>query len=57
LNLPAGKLRLALQRLIAVGTMKFKFAGVHSLHLLHAQTRREKYGKDLFILLVARIRM
>ena len=31
LNLPAGKLRLALQRLIAVGTVKFEFAGVHKL--------------------------
>ena len=31
LNLPAGKLRLALQRLIAVGTVKFEFVGVHKL--------------------------
>ncbi len=31
LNLAAGELRLALQWLIAVGTIEFKFVGAHSL--------------------------
>jgi hypothetical protein len=47
LNLPSGKLRFALQRLVAVGTIKFEFVCVHGLHLHHAQTGREKYMKDL----------
>lgn len=31
LNLSPGKLRFAFQRLIAVGTVKFEFVGVHGL--------------------------
>ena len=31
LDLPAGELRFALQRLVAVGTIKFEFVGVHKL--------------------------
>jgi len=31
LNLATGELRFATQRLIAVGTVKFEFVGVHSL--------------------------
>jgi hypothetical protein len=57
LNLPAGVARVALQRLIAVGTIKFEFVRVHRLHLHHAQTVGEKYMKDLFILFVRRMRM
>jgi hypothetical protein len=57
LDLPTGELRLALQRLIAVGTIEFKFVGVHKLHHHHAQTSCEKYMKNLFILLAGRIRM
>jgi hypothetical protein len=38
-------LRFALQRLIAVGAIKFKFVRVHKLHLHHAQSRCEKYMK------------
>jgi hypothetical protein len=33
LNLAAGKLGLALQRLIAVGTVEFEFVRIHSLYL------------------------
>ena len=33
LNLPAGVARVALQRLITVGTVEFKFGVAHSLHL------------------------
>jgi hypothetical protein len=57
LNLPTGKLRFALQRLVAVGTIKFEFVCAHSLHPHHAQTRRKKYMKDLFILFIRRMRM
>ena len=31
LNLPPGMARIAFQRLIAVGTIKFEFVGVHKL--------------------------
>jgi hypothetical protein len=31
LNLPAGVARIALQRLIAVGTIKFEFVRVHNI--------------------------
>lgn len=57
LNLPAGELRFAFQRLIAVGTIKFEFVRVHDLPLHHAQTGRKKYMKDLSILSVRRIRI
>lgn len=57
LNLPPGVARVALQRLIAVGTVEFKFVRAHKLHPHHAQTGRKKYIKDLFILLAWRIRM
>jgi hypothetical protein len=57
LNLPAGKLRLALQRLIAVGTVEFEFICVHNVAPHHAQTGCKKYMKDLFILFVRRMRM
>jgi hypothetical protein len=57
LNLPAGVARVALQRLITVGTVEFEFVRVHRLHPQHAQTRRKKYMKDLFMLLVDRMRM
>ena len=52
LNLPPSKLGFALQRLIAVGAIEFEFVRVHSLRPLHAQSGREKYMKDLFILFV-----
>lgn|ERR1017187_1379858 len=53
LNLPAGELRLALQRLVAVRTIEFEFVGVHSLHQDHAQTGSEKYITELGIMRVA----
>ena len=54
LDLPAGKLRFALQWLIAVGTIEFEFVGVHKClsTLNHAQNARKKYMKDLSILSV-----
>jgi hypothetical protein len=57
LNLPPGMARVALQWLIAVGAIKFEFVCVHKLHQHHAQTRCEKYMKDLFILFVRQLRM
>jgi hypothetical protein len=41
LNLPAGELGFALQRLVAVGTVEFEFVGVHSLWL-NKRNRRKK---------------
>ena len=43
LNLAAGKLGLALQRLIAVGTVKFEFVRIHSLYLY----KRNGWGKSM----------
>jgi hypothetical protein len=33
LNLSAGEMRFALQRLVTVGTIEFEFGGVHSFYL------------------------
>ena len=46
LDLPAGELGLALQRLVAVGTVEFEFVRVHKLLLHHAPTGCKKYMKD-----------
>jgi hypothetical protein len=57
LNLPPGVAWVALQGLIAVGTIKFEFGRAHHLHPHHAQIGRRKYMKDLFILFIPRMRM
>ena len=57
LNLPAGELRFAFQRLVAMRAVKLEFVCVHKLHPHHAQTGCEKYMKDLFILFLRRMRM
>lgn len=57
LDLSAGELSLALQRLITVGTIEFEIGCAHNLHAHYAQTAHEKYIEDLFILLVRRMRM
>ena len=36
LNLPPGMARVALQRLIAVGTVEFEFVLTHKIHSTHA---------------------
>jgi hypothetical protein len=43
LNLPAGMARVALQRLITVGTIEFKLVRCHKLHPHHAQTGQGMY--------------
>ena len=43
LNLPPGVARVAFQRLIAVGTVKFEFVGAHRFLLNHAQNGLKKY--------------
>ena len=43
LYLPASMARVALQRLVAVGTVKLEFGCAHSLHPYHAQTTVQKY--------------
>jgi hypothetical protein len=45
LDLPSGELRLALQGLVAVRTVEFKFVRVHRILPHHAQTRCKKYIK------------
>jgi hypothetical protein len=58
LDLASGELRFALQRLVAVRTIKFKFIGAHKfLHPQSAPKGHEKYIKILFILLVREMRM
>ena len=46
LYLPAGMARVALQRLVAVGTVEFEFVRVHRLQPHHAQTGPEMYTKE-----------
>ena len=43
LNLASGELRLALQRLMAVGTIEFEFVGVHGL----CPRKRKRGGKSI----------
>ena len=57
LDLPAGVAWVALQRLIAVGTVEFEFIRAHKLPAHHAPTGCKKYMKNLFILFVWRMRM
>jgi hypothetical protein len=60
LNLPSGVTWIALQRLIAVGTVEFEVGCVrcvHRLHANHAQIGRKKYMTDLLILFVRPMRM
>lgn len=45
LNLPARVARIALQRLVAVGTIEFELGCIHRLRPVHAQNRRQKYIK------------
>ena len=58
LDLASGKLRFALQRLVAVRTIKLKFFGTHKFFpIQNARKRPEKYRMILFILLVREMRM
>jgi hypothetical protein len=57
LNLPAGVARVALQRLITVGTVEFELGCAHKLRPHYAQTGLEKYTEKLLILLVGRMRI
>jgi hypothetical protein len=57
LDLSAGMARVALQRLIAMGTVEFEFVRAHKLLSHHAPTGSIKYMKNLFILFVRRMRM
>ena len=45
LNLAAGMTRVALQRLVTVGTVEFKFIGAHKLRLDHGPTGRKNTPK------------
>ena len=57
LNLTPGELRLALQRLIAVGAVEFEFVCVHKSQPIHAQTRGKKYVEKFYILFSSFLRM
>ena len=46
LDLPTGVARIALQWLIAVGTIEFEFGCAHKLQAHHAQTSRKKYIQE-----------
>jgi hypothetical protein len=56
-DLAAGELWFAFQRLVAVRAIEFEFFWVHKFLPIHAQTDREKYMQDFFILLAGRLRM
>ena len=46
LNLPSGVARVALQRLVTVGTVEFEFVRAHRLHHHHAPNGCEKHIKN-----------
>ena len=45
LNLPAGEMRLALQRLITVGTVEFEFVGGHGFYPHKRNPRMESMAQ------------
>ncbi len=47
LNLPAGELRFAFQRLIAVGTVEFELGGVHRFRPVHARIVAKSISKRI----------
>jgi len=57
LDLASGKLGIALQRLVTVGTVEFEFVCVHKSQPYHAQSRGEKYVKFFHILFPVALRM
>ena len=57
LNLPAGMTWIALQGLVAVGTVKFELRCAHGLDPYHAQTRHKKYMKEFSILFADKLRL
>jgi hypothetical protein len=50
LDLRAGELRFALQRLVAMGAIEFEFVGADDPHLHHAQSGRKRQMRDFSIL-------
>jgi hypothetical protein len=56
LDLPPGIARIALQRLITVGTIEFKIS-IHKLHFNHAPATAKKYMQNLLILFARRMRL
>ena len=57
LNLPARVARIALQRLIAVGTVESELRCAHRLPSHHAPTSRKKYIEEFYILFITRLRI
>jgi len=57
LNLPAGVLRLAFERLIAVGTVEFEFVGIHRLYLPKRDRRGKRMPKNSSILFADKLRL
>jgi hypothetical protein len=57
LNLPARVARIALQRLVAMGTVEFELGCAHKLPPHHAQTCRKKYIEEFFILFADKLRL
>ena len=45
LNLPAGEMDLALERLVTVGTVELEFGGVHSRFLIKRKARAKSLSK------------
>jgi len=51
LDLPSGMARIALQRLVTMGTIKFEFVGTHGRFVHPEATAGKKHAKNLFSLL------
>jgi hypothetical protein len=57
LNLASGVARVALQRLVTVGTIEFEIGFAHKLLPDHAQRGLKKYIKKILILLPSRMHL
>jgi hypothetical protein len=57
LNLPARVAWVALQRLVAMGTVEFELRCAHKLPPHHAPTCRKKYIEEFYILFADKLRL
>jgi hypothetical protein len=57
LNLPAGEMRFALQRLVAMRTVKLEFRGAHRFYLHKRKNRGKSISKFFSILFTDKLRL
>jgi len=57
LNLPTGEMHFALQRLVAVRTVKFEFGCCHKFYLHKRKNRGKSISKFFSILFIPKLRL